>query len=75
MFEVNGRRLRARVHPDGPRVEGLAVLGLDLEAVAGKGLPIAGEKKTTNFQLSDVQKVMSRPRDSAELRFSISILE
>jgi len=36
MVEVNGRWLRARVHPDGSRVEGLAVFGLDLEAVAGK---------------------------------------
>src|SRR6266850_1998182 len=41
MLEVNGRRLRARVHPDGSRVEGLAVLGLDLEAVAGKGEPMS----------------------------------
>src|SRR5437764_2341017 len=37
MLEVNGRWLRARVHTDGSRVERLAVLGLDLEAVAGKG--------------------------------------
>jgi hypothetical protein len=41
MVEVNGRWLRARVHPDGSRVEGLAVFGLDLEAVAGKGEPIS----------------------------------
>jgi hypothetical protein len=41
MLEVNGRRLRARLHPDGSRVEGLAVLGLDLEAVAGKGEPMS----------------------------------
>src|SRR5262245_33517376 len=37
MLEVNGRRLRARVHLDGSRVEGLVVLGLNLKAVAGKG--------------------------------------
>jgi hypothetical protein len=41
MLEVNDRRLRARVHPDSSRVEGLAVLGLDLEAVAGKGEPMS----------------------------------
>src|SRR5262245_1958640 len=37
MLEVNGRQLRARAHTDGSRVEGLALLGLDLEAVPGKG--------------------------------------
>src|SRR5215510_8529369 len=37
MLEVNRRRLRARVHPDGSRVERLIVLGLNLKAVAGKG--------------------------------------
>src|SRR5215510_12093766 len=37
MLEVNRRRLRARVHPDGSRVDKLVVLGLDLKAVAGKG--------------------------------------
>src|SRR5262245_34015577 len=41
MLEVNGRRLRARVLPDGSGVEELAVLGLDLEAVAGKGEPMS----------------------------------
>jgi hypothetical protein len=41
MLEVDGRWLRARVNTDGSRVEGLAVLGLDLEAVAGKGEPMS----------------------------------
>ena len=31
----------ARLHPDGSRVEGLAVSGLDLEAIAGKGEPMS----------------------------------
>jgi hypothetical protein len=41
MLEVNGRRLLARVHTDGSRVQWLTVLGLDLEAVAGKGEPMS----------------------------------
>src|SRR4051794_5008598 len=41
MLEVNGRRLRPRVHPEGSLVEGLAVLGPDPEAVAGKGEPMS----------------------------------
>jgi hypothetical protein len=41
MLEVYGRWLRARVHPDGSRVEALAVLGLDLEPVARKGEPMS----------------------------------
>jgi hypothetical protein len=41
VLEVDCPRLRARVHPDGSRVEGLAVLGQDLQAVAGKGEPMS----------------------------------
>jgi hypothetical protein len=41
MLKVNGRRLRALVHPDGSGVEELAVLGLDLETIAGKGEPMS----------------------------------
>src|SRR5215510_12343438 len=37
MLEVKGRRLRARVHPDVSCVKGLAVFGLNPEAVSGKG--------------------------------------
>src|SRR5690242_17656268 len=40
VLEVNGRRLRVRANPEGPRVEDLAVLGPDLEAVAGKRQPM-----------------------------------
>jgi len=40
MLEVNGRRLCARLHPEGPLVEELAVLGPVLEAVVGKGEPM-----------------------------------
>jgi len=67
---------------------GVGDLGLE-ELLPGElGLPIAGEKKTTNFQLTDVQKVVSktmviekpqevrvRPHDFAGSSFSITILE
>jgi hypothetical protein len=41
VLEVDFPRPRARVHPDDSRVKGLAVLGQDLKAVAGKGEPMS----------------------------------
>jgi hypothetical protein len=86
---------RPRLGRVAPRqVHGLAGEGGDLhsliprDARGHRGLPIAGEKKTTNFQMTPVQKPLSqtteferpqglleRPRDSAEFRCSITALE
>src|SRR5262245_49141833 len=41
MLEVKGRGLRARVHPDASCVKGLAVFGLNPEAVSVKGKSIS----------------------------------
>src|SRR5262249_41540054 len=59
MPEVNGRRLRARVQPDGSRVEGLAVLGPDLEAVAGKREPMSDHILAWLFPGSDPAEIES----------------
>jgi len=43
VLKVDGRRTRARIDPDGSGVEGLAVLRLDLKAVAGKREPMTND--------------------------------
>jgi len=43
VLKVDGRRTRARIDPDRSGVEGLAVLGLDLKAVAGKREPMTDD--------------------------------
>src|SRR5262245_17875882 len=41
ILEINRRRLRTRVDADRARIEGLAVLGPDFEAVASEGEPVS----------------------------------